>query len=287
MVHHIKFRPTVHVYYDEDDGQFTMNTDWSDSCDGEYEVDDDGDEVGCGYGDASDQAWDWLKDVMEHYPVLKGYPEPPQHDHGLAWAKINTPEGEIFATGAPLVAGQIAVGQNVPGGYTKLIKLPGGRAFDTCKHYVPTEKELAEGYLVPEDHEWPYNTYLPYGACTNKKLVGPAGLGPCQMAGAVMPKCNGYEVEEPVILGEHPKATTDGPTPVVITRRRVALGRPEWTIKVGDNDPEVIQGETVNLAHANAILRYQDLTGQLPTNPIKVPKQGTPFVAEMVGANVE
>lgn len=277
MQHHVKFKPIVHIYYDEDNGQFTLVTDWSDSCDGEYEEDDDGDEVACGYGEASDQAWVWLQDLMQHYPVLKNYPEPIQHAHQVNPAE--TPTGNMDWTTATLTT---------PTGPAFLkAKLLMQTAFDTCQHYIPPEKQLAEGYLVPEDHEWPYNTYLPYGACTNKKIVGPGGIGPCQLPSAAMPKCNGYEREEPVTLGEHTKTATTAPVTVTITRRRVGLGQPEWSIKDGENEPEVVKGESIAEAHANAIGRYHALTGKLPVNPAKEPKQGKPFIADLVGANAE
>lgn len=278
MQHHVKFRPTVHVYYDEDNGQFTMTADWSDACDGEYEIDDDGDEVGAGYGDASDQAWMWIQNLMAHYPVLKAYPDQPQPEAPTYGHQVNP--GELnWATVAPGTATATA-------GLTTDLKaklLMVHKPFDTCQHYVPSEQDLAEGCLVPEDHVWPYNTYLPYGACTNPKIVGPGGIGPCHMANGTMPKCNGYETEAPVTLGTHPKTTA--PTTVTITRRRVGLGRPEWSIQDGENPPEVVVGESIANTHAKAIEQFHHLTGQLPVNPVKIPKQGKPFIADLVGAN--
>lgn len=276
--HHLKYNPQIHVWYDDLSGNVNMEFNWEESCQGEYEEDEEGDEQQVGWTDACDHVENWLTEVLGATPALLHYP--PQQVQA-------EPAYNPYAIKVALDPGQdqgLIAHKNEWGNFQPGVAPPKPKAFDTCVHFVPSEAEQANGKQLPQDHEWPFDKYLPYGTCTNKAVVGPAGIGVCQFENHKMPRCGGYTVGAAQILGK----STEGPTPVTLQVRRVLLGDPLYEIVTEKAEPvvETIQADTPAEAKTKAVHRFIELTGTEPVADPPKPK-GTKFVASLVGCHAD
>lgn len=248
----VKFKPRVMVTMNDETGQFSMDFDWADANQGEY--DENGD--GLGWSNVASQADAWISDVVNNTPHYRSYP-PMQHN--------------------PLL-GQLAQPDNEP---KEMKRAKNAGSFPTCAHFQPSDKAIEAGVTPIE--KWPFDKHLPYHTCTNKDIVGPLGYGQCRIANSEMPQCNGYKAEEarPEGVGESKGV------PVFLERRRVGLGAPEWKLRRATEDGGEQTATWVGAdAAAHACAALAKVSDTEPTM-IKAEPRRRPFLAAMVGAASE